>query len=66
MMASEEMARLLCKADGFDPDQHVMAHRAVEHGAHGHIVVRFTVPSWCLYQKQALHAMSALDMPVKT
>lgn len=63
-MNLEELSRVLCKADGFEPDQHVLAFVAHEYGPKGHIIVRQTMPSWCLYQNQAMHALRLIAEPV--
>lgn len=52
---TERLARLLCKAEGHDPDEKVMAYEHPMVGAKGHAVLRPNagIPSWQLYASTA-------------
>jgi hypothetical protein len=58
----ERFARILCTADGFDPNVTVSAFGELPRGPKGrHVVFPDSLqPAWVLYQSQAMSVITAL------
>ena len=62
---TERVARAICKARGFDPDQMIYMTKETPFGAGGFKMVEHapTVPSWTVYVHDAQAAIDAICIP---
>lgn len=65
MTKLEEIARILCQRDGFDPDECVIGVAQPAIGAKGRIVVTHPTPQWQLYWRDVREIVEALREPTK-